>query len=125
LDTSVIVSTLANDDRMSESTRDRLRDPDSDCHCSIVSLWEIAIKLALRKLTLAVPLREVRTALTERSNIGMLGLEHDHVVAIGALSHHHRDPFDRMLIAQAQSERMTIVTRDRIFERYDVGVLIA
>lgn len=125
LDTNVIISILENDDRITSEVRTRLSDPTSDCLCSIVSLWEVAIKLALKKLTLGVSIGDLPTVLIEQANIRILHLTTRHVTDLATLPHHHRDPFDRMLIAQAQSERMTIVTRDRIFERYNVGVMIA
>lgn len=125
LDTNVTISILANDERISSDARTRLSQPESDCLCSIVSLWEIAIKLALNKLKLEVPLSELPSVLNDQSNIRILHLATGHVFGLASLPHHHRDPFDRMLIAQAKFERMTIVTRDRIFERYDVGVMLA
>jgi PIN domain nuclease of toxin-antitoxin system len=85
---------------------------------SAVSIWEIAIKASLKKLALPhsagiyVPLR------MERFGLQTLPLDRDHAVAVESLPFHHRDPFDRMLIAQAMVEDLTLLSTDRVFARY-------
>ena len=88
---------------------------------SAVAVWEVAIKQSLGKLSAIPNLLDV----VEESGFASLPVTLRHGVAAGALPLHHRDPFDRMLIAQAQIEELTIVTHDRAFADYDVAVLPA
>jgi PIN domain nuclease of toxin-antitoxin system len=89
---------------------------------SIVSLWEIAIKINLNKLTLGVAFEEFQDYLII-NNFEILNLEFSHLKKISILSHHHKDPFDRLLIAQAISENLTIISADRHFDAYPVNVI--
>jgi PIN domain nuclease of toxin-antitoxin system len=94
---------------------------DNEVLVSVASVWEAEIKSATGKLKLAVDL-EVEPA---EHGFGSLDITAAHAVAAARLPLHHGDPFDRMLIAQAQLEGLTIVTRDPVFERYPVRVLAA
>jgi PIN domain nuclease of toxin-antitoxin system len=88
---------------------------------SVVSLAEIGVKAAIGKL--AVP-RDLHEQIL-RSGARILGLAPEHALAVADLPLHHRDPFDRLLIAQARAERLTIVTADRRFADYEVQLLSA
>jgi PIN domain nuclease of toxin-antitoxin system len=85
-------------------------------YVSLVSAWEVAIKTSLGRLRLAVPFG----ATVEASGFALLPLTLAHVDEVGALPLHHRDPFDRMLVAQARVENLTLVTGDRRLAAYDV-----
>ncbi|MEQ9814430.1 MAG: type II toxin-antitoxin system VapC family toxin [Azospirillaceae bacterium] len=90
-------------------------------HVSLVSAWEIAIKQAFGKLRLDADFRDgVRD-----SGFELLAIDYEHVQAVRTLPHHHRDPFDRLLVAQAMTEGLTLVTRDRVFSGYQVPILWA
>lgn len=89
---------------------------------SAASSWEIAVKYALGKLALPVPPLEYVPDRMRSSGVGGLAVTHTHALAAGALPPHHRDPFDRLLVAQAQLEDLTILTADRMLERYGVSV---
>jgi len=93
--------------------------PDIQLYFSAVSIWELAIKQALEKLR--VPGRLLDTLIAE--NFLELSISSAHALAAGGLPTHHRDPFDRMLVAQAQSEGLTLVTQDARIRLYDVPVL--
>jgi PIN domain nuclease of toxin-antitoxin system len=97
----------------------------NDVLASAVSLWEIAIKAAMGKLRLPGPPAEWLPEALERTGIETLPIEGGHALAAGALPPHHRDPFDRMIVAQALLERLTVVTRDPRFAQYGVAVLPA
>ena len=86
---------------------------------SVASAWEVAIKMALGKLTLPEPF----AAGVRDSGFDPLAVEFEHTEEVSRLPHHHRDPFDRMLIAQARVERITLVTSDSQFNRYEVDLL--
>ncbi|HTR88416.1 MAG TPA: type II toxin-antitoxin system VapC family toxin [Reyranella sp.] len=106
---------------LSAPARQALIDPANDRFISIASLWEIGIKLSTGKLTLPGTLE---TAVAGMAAV-TLPITMACIKRIQTLPLHHRDPFDRMLIAQAFEEGLTIVTRDRIFQAYGVSVLTA
>lgn len=86
---------------------------------SVASVWEVGIKATLGKLRVPVPF----TPVLRDAQFAVLPISAEHADAAAALPEHHRDPFDRMLIAQAIAERFTIVTRDRRFSDYDAQVI--
>jgi PIN domain nuclease of toxin-antitoxin system len=109
------------DEELGLEARARIADPANSVAVSAVSAWEIAIKKALG--TLAAP--EDLEQQIQASDFLPLPIVIRHAMTAGRLPRHHEDPFDRMLIAQAQEEQMTIVTRDRRFSDYDVEVVTA
>jgi len=119
LDTHALLWWLADDPKLAAGARAAIARSDDQVFVSAATAWEIAIKVASGKLdapdNLAEELREHR--------FQELPVRVDHALLAGALPEHHRDPFDRMLIAQAILEDLTLVTRDRIFEKYDVTLL--
>ena len=91
---------------------------------SAASSWEIAIKYNLGKLPLPCPPDEFILPRLVRDGIIPLPVEHRHAVLVGSLPNHHRDPFDRLLIAQAQSEDLTIFTADDKLDKYEVACVM-
>jgi PIN domain nuclease of toxin-antitoxin system len=99
----------------------------AEVHTSVVVLWELCIKSGLGKLDLPMPLQDdpaggFRAALSDL-RLRLLPIELEHAAAVRNLPHHHRDPFDRMLIAQAIYEGLTLVTHDDVFDRYGLRTL--
>lgn len=92
---------------------------------SAVSAWEIAVKLQSGRLTLKEPLERWMPAAVEHSGFGTLAVTMTHAIAVASLPAHHNDPFDRLLIVQAQLENLTIVTSDAAFAEYAVTTLDA
>jgi PIN domain nuclease of toxin-antitoxin system len=118
LDTHILLWWLSDDARLPRLARERLRAEDAACFVSAATLWEIGIKQALGKLDAPQGLAPV---IAEEGFHGLaIGLGHAERAA--RLPPHHRDPFDRMLIAQAQTEGLTIMTADSQFARYDVAL---
>jgi len=115
----------ADSKRLSPPVRGILQDPDNQLFLSAASSWEIAIKYALGKLPLPLPPMEYVLSRMETSGTTPLPVQHSHALHVGSLPHHHADPFDRLLIAQAQLENLEILTVDRQFEAYEVVVLWA
>ena len=100
-----------------------IEDPAHEKFVSAASLWEIAIKLGLEKLRLPQPFGEVFPQQLEVNGFALLAVSCAHLNQLTALPFHHRDPFDRLLIAQAVAEGMTIVTRDPEFPKYPVNIV--
>ncbi len=121
LDTHVLLWWLANDPCLGAEARAAIADPDAEVMVSAASAWEIAIKKALGRLDAP---DDLETQLT-RHRFAPLPVAVRHALLAGALPRHHDDPFDRMLVAQAQIEGLTIVTRDERLEPYAVARLTA
>jgi len=120
LDTHALLWWLA-DEGLNPPARDAIADPANLVVVSAASAWEISIKKALGKLAAPDDLeRQVQTG-----GFVPLPISIAHGIAAGQLPHHHEDPFDRMLIAQAFAEGLTIVTRDKRFDDYGVALLPA
>ena len=122
LDTHVWLWWLGDDRRLGRRARQALGNPRNEVYVSAASAWEIAIKSALGKLRLAKADLEAEIAAN-----GFLELEvrTRHAIRAGGPGPVHEDPFDRMLVAQAQVEDLTVVTGDPMFERYGVSLLEA
>jgi PIN domain nuclease of toxin-antitoxin system len=125
LDTGVWLWTVGEPTRISSQARDVIGDVKQDVFLSAVTSWEVAIKAASGKLHLPEPPDLYVPRRMASQGFRPLGVSHQHALAVFALPSHHRDPFDRLLIAQAQVEEMTLITADRMFNRYPVQVLWA
>lgn len=119
LDTHVLLWWLAVDKRLRRQAEEAIRDPQNTVFLSMASVWEIAIKKGIGKL-------DAPSDLEERLRINEflpLQVTFQHADVVATLPLLHRDPFDRMLVAQAMSESLTIVTRDSRFAQYGVPTL--
>ena len=121
LDTHALLWAVAEPEELLDSARAEIASGQNQVSFSASSIWEIAMKSSAGRLEVPSDLVE---QVVER-NYAALDITVEHAVAAGYLPPHHRDPFDRMLIAQAQRERLTVVTRDPRFALYDVEVLAA
>ena len=119
LDTHVLLWALADSPKLGRKFREKIRDSTNDVLVSAATMWEIAIKKRLGKLSVPDNLLEF----IEASDITPLPINSAHAMAAVALPLHHTDPFDRMLIAQARQENFVLVSRDRRFEAYQVDLL--
>jgi PIN domain nuclease of toxin-antitoxin system len=119
LDSHALLWWQADDPRLGVRAREAIEDPDVLPRFSAASVWELAIKQATRKLSLPERLLD---ALAEEGFVE-LPVSSRHALLAAALPPHHRDPFDRMIVAQAQLEGCTVVTRDARLAAYDVPVL--
>jgi PIN domain nuclease of toxin-antitoxin system len=114
---------LAAPDRFSPAGRERLTAAAHELYLSAASAWEIAIKTSLGRLHLPMdPAEYVRTRLLQSQTVP-LAITHEHALSAASLPAHHRDPFDRLLIAQAQLEGLVIMTSDAQFSAYAVEVV--
>lgn len=119
LDTHILLWALEDSPTLGERPRRAIIDPSNQVYVSAVSVWEIAIKRALGKIQAP----EDMVAAVEETGFLKLDVTMFHAQQVGNLPLHHRDPFDRMLVAQAQAEGLTIVTRDANIPIYGVPTL--
>jgi PIN domain nuclease of toxin-antitoxin system len=118
LDTHVLLWWLADDRKLAKAAREIIANPDNDVHVSSASVWEAAIKMALGRLE--IELDDLEAAIV-RNGFRQLPVGFRHAITAGRLPSVHRDPFDRMLIAQASVEDLRVVSHDRVFERYGLS----
>ena len=123
LDTSCWLWLQTAPDRFNAELLETLADYSSQRYLSSASVWEIAIKYSLGKLTLPQPPAIYIPDRMRLNQMQELAITHVHAVAVAGLPPHHRDPFDRILVAQAQLEGMTLITSDKSIEPYDVSMI--
>jgi PIN domain nuclease of toxin-antitoxin system len=121
LDTHTFIWLTENDPNLPNNLREEI-DFAPEVYVSIVSLWEIAIKLNLGKLALQKSYETIETKL-EASDITLLSISFSDTLKICTLPLHHRDPFDRMLISQAKSNKMIIITDDNLIQNYNIETI--
>ncbi len=122
-DTNAFLWFISGSDRLSSKARDFMADYNNDLVISSASLWEIAIKTSLGKLEMLSPFDQLIPAQLEKNAIDVLPIELDHLSATIKLEFHHRDPFDRLIIAQGISEQIPVITSDAAFVKYPVEVI--
>ncbi len=120
LDTQVFILAIQQEGHLPSKVRKALLERENSLFLSLVSLWEIQIKESLGKLKLPAPLREVVQAAIREMGLEFLPVQAEHIYKLAALPLHHRDPFDRLLIAQALCERMTLAGSDPAFDQYPI-----
>jgi len=121
IDTHVLLWWLTDDRRLSRATDALLRDPATEVFVSVASLWEIGIKHANGRLTLSKPPGAFFPTVLAACRFETLPIRAEHAYAAADLPPHHKDPFDRMIIAQARVEGVPVISEDPWFQMYDVG----
>jgi PIN domain nuclease of toxin-antitoxin system len=122
LDTHAFLWAIADDKRLSRRAQKIFTGP-NDLWLSVASFWEILIKVRTGKLPLPEPSGPYLVRKAAENRIEVLPIKLDHVLRIESLEEHHRDPFDRVLIAQSIEEKLPLVTSDPHFERYPVELI--
>jgi PIN domain nuclease of toxin-antitoxin system len=123
LDTHALLWAVEDPSQLSQPARAALEDPVNDLVVSAATVWEIAIKVGLDKLSLSIPYRQwMKQAVTDLEAM-ILPITIEYAAVQSGLPNHHRDPFDRLLIAQAQVEDIPLVSSDVVFDRYGVSRL--
>lgn len=120
LDTHSFLWFIAGSPRLSPRAREVIEDPAHDKRLSIASLWEIAIKVSLGKLVVNEPVERFLPAQLEENGIEPLPIRTAHALKVAALPFHHRDPFDRLLVAQCLTDGIPLVSTDAAFDPYGV-----
>jgi PIN domain nuclease of toxin-antitoxin system len=123
VDTHVFLWAISGDSRLSKRHCELWQDESSELFLSFASVWEMLIKAGLGKLPLPTPHSSYIFKQMESNRLAYLGIRPAHFTELESLPPLHRDPFDRMLVAQARAERMPVATADPLVRRYGVKVL--
>lgn len=122
LDTHTFIWFINGDSSLPNKIIDEIKNLKNQCFISIVSIWEIAIKCKLNKLSLNADFDRILD-FPDQNQIEILPISFDHIIKLNELDFYHRDPFDRIIIAQGMSENLTILTKDQNFSFYKVKAL--
>ena len=123
LDTHTFIWWDSEPAKLSASALSACQDQANTLILSVVSVWEIQIKSQLGKLKLNMPLSEIIQSQRQMNNVQILTVELDHVLELQNLPYHHKDPFDRLLIAQANVEDVLLVSGDSVFSEYPINLI--
>jgi PIN domain nuclease of toxin-antitoxin system len=123
LDTQIFIWWADHPEKLSHTALSALKDENNDLLLSVASIWEMQIKIQLGRLTLRLPLKELTRTQQEINGLTISPVALTHVLALDALPFHHKDPFDRLLIAQSIEEDLTLVSADSQFSAYSVKLL--
>ena len=123
LDTHTYLWFIAGDAQLDVYARQLIEEPGNERYLSVASVWEITIKSSLGRLTVPTPPTALIREHVWANAIDLLALTPEHFDALHTLPYHHKDPFDRLLVAQAMQEGMLLVTKDPAFNAYDVQVV--
>jgi PIN domain nuclease of toxin-antitoxin system len=123
LDTHIFIWWADQPEKLSPTALSALEDEANELLLSVASVWEMQIKIQLGKLKLSLPLKELIKSQQETNELTLLPVALTHVLALDALPLHHKDPFDRLLIAQSTEEDLTLVTADSQLSAYPAKLL--
>ncbi len=123
LDTHIFIWWADQPEKLSPAALSALEDEANELLLSVASVWEMQIKIQLGKLKLSLPLKELIKSQQETNELTLLPVALTHVLALDALPLHHKDPFDRLLIAQSTEEDLTLVSADSQFSAYPAKLL--
>jgi PIN domain nuclease of toxin-antitoxin system len=123
LDTHTFLWFINDDPALSATAKALIENPDNAIHLSVASVWEMAIKTSLGKLEMPSPFADFIDEQLRENSITLLDIRTTHAGGVVRLPFHHRDPFDRLIIAQSKSEDMPIIGKDVIFDDYGIDRL--
>lgn len=119
LDTHTMIQFFEGSDELSKTAIQSIENEENTCFISIISLWEIAIKLSLEKMEMKIPFDKLNSLIWENS-FELLPIKFEHSKGLIKLPFYHKDPFDRMIISQAIVEKMPIISKDGNFKHYKI-----
>jgi len=120
LDTHTFLWWINNDPLLSDSARIAISSERNECFLSLASCWELAIKASIGKLRLTKPVERFIPEELTANDFQLLSIDFRHIAKVETLPFHHRDPFDRLLVAQVLTEKMTIISADDMLSEYGV-----
>jgi len=119
LDTNAFLWFSEDHKKLSSTAKSFIEDSENICFVSIASIWEMAIKTSLNKLKVKIGFKNLLEEI-KKNDFDLLNISFEHTLKITDLEFHHRDPFDRILIAQSLVEDFKIITSDKIFDKYNI-----
>ncbi|MBM2816241.1 MAG: PilT protein domain protein [Ignavibacteria bacterium] len=122
LDTHALIWDLEGNSKLSSIAKDTIENLDNNILLSIASLWEMSIKIKLNKLTLKIPLTELKSHLNQKK-IEILPIVFEDIIVNSTLENHHNDPFDRIIISQSINNYFPVITNDKNFKKYGVDII--
>ena len=122
LDTHSFLWFINGDLELSNKAKSCIENPDATKYISVASFWEIAVKISIKKLNLDVPFNELKEH-ASKNGFAILPITFEHTANLVQLDFHHKDPFDRLLISQALTDQLTIISRDSSFSKYNVNLI--
>ncbi len=120
LDTHAFLWAVNDSPRLSFRAREIIEDGENELFLSVASLWEIAIKSSIGKLTLELPFMELATRKTIEHGVEIMPITPSHLDTVSTLPFHHRDPFDRLIVSQCLSENVSLLSRDDVLDGYGI-----
>jgi len=120
LDTHTLLWIVEDSEKLGEKAKQLYLDNSNDIYLSIASLWEMAIKISIKKLDIQLSLSKFVEKHILGNNIQLLNIMVEHVSPLETLPFHHRDPFDRIIISQCIQEKMALISKDRTFDAYQI-----
>jgi PIN domain nuclease of toxin-antitoxin system len=120
MDTHIFLWYVWDDPKVNEKVISLIESPDNQAYISMASLWEMAIKVSTGKLELTRPFERLLPELIYANGFDVLPISYAHTVAVSAMQFHHRDPFDRLLVAQSLVEDIPILSADAVLDAYNV-----
>jgi PIN domain nuclease of toxin-antitoxin system len=123
LDTHVFIWMDSDPSLLSASVEGLLKDKQNAVYISVVSVWEMQIKVQIGKLTLSAPVEKLVQEQRDNNDLNILPVTLAHALKVGDLPLHHKDPFDRLLVAQAIVEDFTLITKEPILSQYEAKVI--
>ena len=120
LDTHTFLWWINNDPLLSDPARAAIASERNECFLSLASCWELAIKASIGKLRLSKPVERFIPEELIANDFQLLSMDFRHIAKVETLPFHHRDPFDRLLVAQALTEKMTIISADIVLSEYGI-----
>ena len=122
VDTHIAIWFVTDSHQLSKSDKNLIENPGNRCFISVASLWEMGIKYSLGKLKLKTELKKIFELFSESGFI-LLPVTPEHILTNAALPFHHRDPFDRLILAQAKREGFSVLSKDKDFEKYNINLI--
>jgi PIN domain nuclease of toxin-antitoxin system len=122
LDTHAFIWFINGDNQLPDKSINLVKKLDNKCHISVASIWEIAIKFSIGKLDLNDKFEEI-AKIMKQNHIELLPITFEHIQKLLTLDFHHRDPFDRIIISQGLVEKLTIITKDENFPKYNIKTI--
>jgi PIN domain nuclease of toxin-antitoxin system len=123
IDTQILIWMIIDIQKIPDNINKIIKDSRNEIFVSSVSIWEIAIKKSIGKLTFPFELKKIREVI-KNMNINILDINTEHLINVAELPFHHKDPFDRLIISQAMIEKLPIISRDNNFPLYNIKIIL-